>query len=461
MMVGRSDTWVLPEHALRALDVLESAGFEAWCVGGCIRDLALDREVADIDIAASALWQQARSAFEDAGFRTHETGVKHGTITVIIDTHPIEVTTYRTDGDYSDGRHPDSVDFVQSIEEDLARRDFTMNAIAFNPRSGICDPFGGISDLEEGLIRAVGDPSRRFEEDQLRILRACRFMAQLGFPVEAATLSACKEKAHLLGQVSAERKASELTKLLCGDHACEALMACIDVLVEVIPELSEMVGFDQRTPYHIYDVFEHTAHVVGNVPPYPLVRWAALFHDLGKPQAFFIDGKDIGHFYGHAEISVEIAGPVMRRLKLPAKLVKDVLLLVKRHDDIVAPTKKAVGRMLRKLDGRIDLFRALCDLKRGDALSQAPRCHYRTELADELDAVLDAMIEEEDAFTLSRLAIDGHDLIGIGTPAGPEIGRLLDSALNAVMNGEVANENGALLRFVLEASEERKPPENL
>lgn len=434
--------------ARAALDVLESAGYEAWAVGGFVRDALRGVAGQDVDIATAASWQQAAAAFRARGYAAHETGVAHGTITAIVSGEPIEITTYRIDGAYSDSRHPDSVTFVRDIASDLDRRDFTMNAIAYHPARGLCDPHDGAADIEAGLIRAVGDPVRRFDEDALRILRACRFASQLGFTIDAATLNGMRSRASLLSKIASERILKELQGFVCGSHIHDALMGCSDVLAHVIPELAAMKGFDQKTPYHVYDVLEHTAYVMQNTPAYPLVRWAALFHDMGKPRAFFADESGRGHFYGHANISIELARPVMKRLGMPASLASDVLLLVKYHDDVVEPAPKAVKRMLRRLDGRTDLFRAMCDLKRGDALSQAPRCRERVALADELDRVLDAILEADEAFSLKKLAIDGNDLIALGIEPGPALGRLLDEALDAVIDEQVPNDRDALLGFV-------------
>ncbi|WP_139652727.1 CCA tRNA nucleotidyltransferase [Raoultibacter phocaeensis] len=434
--------------ARQALGALENAGYEAWIVGGFVRDALMGRASGDIDIATSAPWQEAARAFAAQGLRVHETGIAHGTITVIVSDEPIEVTTYRADGTYTDSRHPDTVEFVNDIAADLKRRDFTMNAVAYHPRRGLFDPEGGVPDIEAGLIRAVGDPSRRFGEDALRILRACRFSSQLGFAIESATMRAMESCAPLLSRIASERTLKELQGFVCGEHVYDALMACADVLASVIGELKAMKGFDQKTPYHIYDVLEHTAYAMQNTPAYPLVRWAALFHDMGKPRTFFTDDAGIGHFYGHATVSVELAEPVMKRLGMPSALSSDIIELVTRHDDDIEPTPKAVKRALRRLGGRVDLFRALCDLKRGDALAQAPHCHNRVALADELDRALDAILEAEEAFSLKDLAIKGGDVIALGIAPGPEVGRLLEEALEAVIDERVPNERAALTAFV-------------
>lgn len=438
----------LPPHALAALDALEEAGFESWVVGGYVRDALLGRPSADVDIATQAAWRDVQRVFEAQGHRTHETGTAHGTITVIVNEQALEVTTFRSDGAYADARHPKQVSFVRTVEEDLARRDFTMNALAYHPARGLLDPYGGLADLEAHTIRAVGDPDRRFSEDALRMLRACRFAAELGFAIEPATFEGMLANKGLLPRISAERITHELERLLLGAHAGSALVATVDVLAAVLPELVAMKNFEQRTPYHIYDVLEHTAHVLDGVPPYPLARWAALFHDMGKPAAFFTDEDGIGHFYGHAAISVMLARGVMERLSLSSAFMARVLALVERHDDVIDLTPKAVKRACTRLGGDVDLFAALCDLKRGDARGQAPRCIGRVADADELERILADVLAADEAFSLKKLAIDGRDVMALGVPQGPLVGRALAEALDAVIDERIPNEPDALRAFV-------------
>lgn len=446
--VASIDPTTIPPAGLRALAVLEDAGYESWLVGGFVRDALLGRPSADLDIATAAPWQQTCAVFETAGFRVHPTGAAHGTVTVLVDEAAIEITTFRADGAYRDGRHPESVAFVNSIEEDLARRDFTINALAFHPERGLLDLYGGKDDLSQGVIRAVGEPAQRFSEDALRILRACRFVSQLGFSIEPRTYQGMLENKGVLGKVSAERTLHELDRLVMGVHPHKAIMRTIDALAPVLPELVAAKGFEQHTPYHIYDVLEHTAYVMENTPSTRLVRWAALFHDLGKPAAFFTDGDGTGHFYGHARISVELASGIMRRLKFSPAFAEQVLTLVRIHDDVIEPTPKAVKRALGRLDGRTDLFAALCDLKRGDALAQAPHCRGRVETANELERVLAGILEAQEAFSLKHLAMSGRDVMETGIPQGPLVGEALKAALDAVVDECVANEREALVAFV-------------
>ncbi len=436
----------LPDYALAAINVLERAGHEAWAVGGCVRDALLGRAVNDYDIATNARWEDVEHVMASSGFAVHRTGAKHGTVTVSRNGHAMEITTYRADGKYTDGRHPDCVEFVRTIEEDLARRDFTINAMAYHPERGILDCWGGMADLDAGLIRVVGDGNERFSEDALRILRGCRFVSQLGFSLEAGTKQAMWSHKMRMSHVSAERITHELTEMLLGDHVRDALMECIDIIGAVLPELVAMKGFEQHTPYHIYDVWEHTAWVVQRSPRTPLARWAALFHDSGKPGAFFMDG-DRGHFYGHPLLSVEVARGALARMTLSPSFVADALTLIRLHDKTIPATSKTVKRALADLDGNIELFRTLIGIKRADALSQSSLSEPRVQLADDLERVLGEVLAADEAFTLKQLAIDGNDVIGLGVPAGPEIGRILDLALRAVIDEQLPNRRPELLAY--------------
>lgn len=439
----------VPPQARRVIEVLEAAGFEAWCVGGFVRDSLLGRPVSDIDIACSALWPQTEETCLAAGMRVHRTGEKHGTVTVVCDDAAFEVTTFRVDGAYSDARHPDEVRFVRSLKEDLARRDFTINAMAYHPLRGLADPFGGLEDARRGIIRTVGDPAQRFGEDALRILRACRFSSQLGFSLDGATYQAMLEGKRGLLRVSSERITAELQKLLLGGNVRDALLQTVDVLSAVLPELVAMKGFDQCTPYHCHDVLEHTARAVAGTPPYPLVRWAALFHDMGKPAAFFKEPGGRGHFYGHAKISVPLARGIMDRLTFSTAFRDRVLLLVERHDDVFDATPRAVKRALARMGGDVELFRALCDLKRGDASAQAPAyAEERMRRADDLLRVLDGILAEGEAFTLKHLAVNGRDAMDAGIAQGPSVGAALAAALDAVIDEQIPNDRETLLAFL-------------
>ena len=438
----------IPAYGCAALQALESAGFEAWLVGGCVRDALLERDVHDYDIATSAEWRDAENALAAAGFAVHRTGTAHGTITVSIDGNAIEVTTYRADGAYSDGRHPDEVKFVRTIDEDLARRDFTINAMAYHPKRGLLDLWGGRDDLATQTIRVVGDPAKRFAEDSLRVLRGCRFASQLGFAIEPTTLAAMKKEKTGLLRVSAERITHEMDELLLGDHAHDALMQTVDILVAIMPEIAACKGFDQHTPYHIYDVWEHTAWVVQRAPKTRLARWAALFHDIGKPAAFYTDSTGRGHFFKHPQLSVILAKGIMERLVMSPTFIARVLTLVRIHDRQIAANPRSVKRALAGLEGNVEMFRTLCGIKRADALAQSELNRQRLELSYELENVLDQVIASEDAFTLKQLAINGNDIMALGVSPGPEIGALLEAALDAVIDETVPNKHEALLDYV-------------
>lgn len=440
----------LPVYALSALDALEREGFEAWLVGGCVRDAILNQPVNDYDMATNATWRETERILSANGFAVHRTGVEHGTVTASRDGSAMEITTFRTDGTYSDKRHPDNVAFVNSIDEDLARRDFTVNALAYHPERGVRDCWNGLHDLEAGVIRAVGNPNVRFAEDALRILRGCRFASQLGFAIEPDTKQAMWSHKMRLAHVSSERITHELTEMLMGEYVHDALMSCIDILGAVLPELVAMKGFNQHTPYHIYDVWEHTAWVVQLAPRTPLARWVALLHDSGKPGAFFMDG-DRGHFYGHPLLSVDVARGAFSRLSLSPAFVDKALALIRVHDKTIEATPRAVKRALMSMGGDVELFRTLIGIKRADAQAQSELSKPRALLADDLEKTLEAVLAADEAFSLKQLAVNGNDLMDLGVPHGPAVGEALNSLLDAVIDGDVPNEREALLDFAAKA----------
>lgn len=440
----QGSTFTVPEEVLITLKILEEAGYEAWLVGGFVRDTLLGKPSHDFDIATNALPKQSKNILAQKGFAVHETGIKHGTITAILNGIPFEITTYRNDGSYSDKRHPDQVTFVSTIEEDLARRDFTINAIAVHPERGLIDPFGGQKDLSNKTIRCVGKASQRFSEDALRIVRALRFASELNFFLEPETEKDLFTYAYLLKSIAGERLFVETEKLLCGTSCRNILVTYVDVLGVYLPELLPMKGLDQKTKYHIYDVLEHTAHVVQNMPPYPLGRWAGLFHDMGKPDTFFTDANGIGHMYGHPRVSVEHMWIIAKRLRFPKKLAHDLALLVRYHDTRPAPTKKSVRKLFLRMEEKEYLFHAMCDLMRADALSQAPFCHERVALTNEIEELFNDLLAESACFSVKDLPISGKDLLEIGFAQGPQIGRTLTILLNAVLAGDIPAEKEAL-----------------
>lgn len=436
----------------QVIDTLEGAGYETWLVGGFVRDLLLERSLHDFDLATAAPWQKTKELCLAAGWAVHETGTKHGTLTVVANDHVLEITTFRTEGEYHDHRRPSEVAFTDSIEEDLARRDFTVNAMAFHPSRGLLDPYGGREDLRAGVIRCVGDARTRFSEDALRILRGLRFASQLGFSLETATLKAAFAQRDDLLFIAGERIEDELTKLLCGQHVLHVLMNYTDILNVALPELVPMEGLDQKTKYHIYDVFEHTAYVVHYSPATPLSRWAGLLHDAGKPDTFFTDEEGVGHMYGHPKVSVEHVRAVAKRLHFSRAFTHDLTLLVRYHDTRPAPTKKSIRRLYAKLENKEYLFHALCDLMRADSLAQAPEYHDRVKITDELEALFEEMLADDEVFGLKDLAITGADLIAAGTPQGKQIGDALNAALEEVIEERLPNEKEALLAFVVKTN---------
>lgn len=321
----------IPNPVLDMLSYIEDAGFEAWIVGGFVRDALRNVKPHDADIATNAHWQDVKQIALDHDCAVYETGTKHGTITVVHDDYPLEITTYRSDSEYSDHRHPNAVTFVSSITQDLARRDFTINAMAFHPIRGLVDPYDGQDDLHHHIIRCVGNPRQRFQEDALRILRALRFASQLSFSIAIDTENALFEKAATLSHVAGERLSVELEKLLCGKDVRRVLLTYTEILSVMIPQLQVMKGFDQHSRWHIYDVLEHTACVVENTPPKPLVRWAALFHDMGKPDTFFRDKNGIGHMPGHPLASINHLRKAAKDFHFGRKRLHDLELLVRYH----------------------------------------------------------------------------------------------------------------------------------
>ncbi len=454
--MGVSEHIEIPGYAEAVLEALEGAGFEAWLVGGFVRDALLGRPASDIDIATDAQWRDVQRACVAAGMRTYETGVKHGTLTVVVpDADAIEVTTYRADGSYDDSRHPRSVAFLDDIEEDLKRRDFTMNAMAYHPHRGLLDPHGGMRDMREGRLAIVGDARERFAEDALRILRACRFASQLGLRIDDADLEAMTMSKHLLAGVSTERITHELDLLLLGDHVHDALLRCAGVLSFVLPELVAMDGCEQVTRWHAFDVLEHTAWTVQRCPKERLVRWAALAHDMGKPAAAFFSPDGVEHFYGHAKVGAKMARAMTERLLMSQRVRADVEALVLRHDDLIEPTPRAVRRALAKMDGREDLFRALLALKRADTLAHSAEGAAQVAVIDQLQDVLDDVLASDAAFSLKDLAIGGRDVMALGVAAGPQVGQLLRRALDAVIDGQVPNRRDDLIEFLKSLDAER------
>ena len=423
----------LPPQVETVLALLEASDFEAFLVGGAVRDYVMGKRAAkDWDIATSALPQQVKAVF--SGYHLIETGLKHGTVTVVVDHQPIEITTYRTDSGCPG----------PSLRADLERRDFTMNALAYNPRTGVVDLVGGTGDIEKGIVRCTGDPDRRFREDGLRILRALRFASVYGMEIDAATADAIRRNQSLLRGVAAERIQTELTGILCGKNAAAVLRGFAGVLAVPLPELAPMFGFAQHNPHHDKDVWNHTVAVVENVSPQPVLRWAALLHDVGKPLCFSRTEDGVGHFFGHAQKSALLAGDILSRLRFDNAGRERIVRLVRHHDMPITVDRKLVKRLLSK-HGE-EAARQLIELHRADTLGQSDICQYRLGILDEVDAMLEEFLKEERCFSLKDLAVDGNDMIKLGLK-GRDIGRMLQECLNAVLDERIPNERAALLAF--------------
>ena len=421
--------------------MLENAGFEAFAVGGCVRDSLLGKKPFDFDVTTSASPEEMKGIFKDE--HVIETGIKHGTLTVLIGGEPVETTSFRIEKGYSDNRRPEKVEFVRSLSEDLSRRDFTINALAYNERTGIVDLFGGISDLEHGTIRCVGNPDKRFNEDALRIMRALRFASVLGFEIEEETTGSIEKNCNLLKNISSERISSELVKLLCGRNAAKVLLEHPEPFFAIIPELSVLKGFDQRHFRHHLDAFEHTAAVLEAVPPVPELRLAALFHDIAKPLCRTVDESGTGHYYGHAQIGVKLSEEILTRLKFDNETKKAVFELISRHENRFDAEPKAIKRLLNKT-GPEGFEKLLC-LMEADEHGKREEFRFPEEKFAKFRKIAAEIIEKEECFSLKDLSVNGNDLIILGFAPGPEIGRILEHLLEKVIDSEIPNEKNLLL----------------
>lgn len=430
-------------QALTALEKLERAGYESYLVGGCVRDLLRGETPHDADLTTIALPEQTKAVFADQ--HVIETGIKHGTVTVVLDGVPLEITTFRTEGMYSDGRHPDEVQFTRTLREDLRRRDFTVNAMAMSPRAGMVDPFGGADDLQNKMIRCVGDPRERFSEDALRILRAARFASTLDFEIEEKTARAMVELTPLLAKVSAERIAAEFVKLLCGAGAQRVLTEFRELIAFIVPEIRESFGFPQQNKHHCYDVYTHTVCAVSYVPPEPVLRLAAFFHDIGKPRAYHIGENGRGSFCGHPQVGEQIARDVMHRLKFSNAIIRDVCILVREHDYLLQNEHGAL-RLLQRLPN--DLLDPLMYLMRADALAKASPQESLKKVERLRDGLWE-LIRQSPALHVSDLAIDGKQLIALGVSEGKAVGTMLEYLLEQVIDGKVQNTTESLAQCVL------------
>ena len=430
------------KHILQSLTV---SGYEAYLVGGCVRDLLRGVPPHDWDVCTSARPEETAACFP--GCRIVNTGFRHGTVTVLLDGVPYEITTFRADGPYSDSRRPDHVRFVPDLEQDLARRDFTVNAIAMGLDGTLRDPFGGTDDIRAGLIRCVGEPARRFQEDGLRLMRALRFAAVLGWRVEELTSQAIHDHRAMLDKVAAERINTELCKLLTGPNAGTVLRQYPDVLWQFWPELKPLAGMAQNNPWHCWDGWEHTIHALEAAPDDAAVRLAVLLHDIGKPRCRSTDENGIDHFYGHPAVSAALAEKLLRTLKFDHATLKLVVTLVTYHDTPLPQDGTGIRRWLSRL-GPETFFRLL-EVKRADKLGQAPvKAAARLAELEKIKAEAEQIVAERQCFTLKDLAVNGKDVIAAGALPGPAVGLVLDRLLEQVLTSELPNRREVLLEQV-------------
>lgn len=436
----------LPPKVHRIITTLQSHGYEAYAVGGCVRDSILGRKPEDWDITTSATPMETKALFE----RTFDTGIEHGTVTVLLEREGFEVTTYRVDGKYEDSRHPSEVHFTRSLSEDLLRRDFTINAMAYNEEEGLVDIFGGMEDLKKHCIRCVGNAKERFGEDALRILRAVRFSAQLGFDIEDETKEAIRLLAPTLANISAERIQTELIKLLVSPHPERIRLAYeLGITKIILPEFDAMMATEQETPHHCYNVGEHTIHAMMGIAPEKILRLTMLFHDMGKPAKKTVDDDGTAHFKGHAVVSEELAREIMHRLKFDNDTLRRVTRLVYYHDYRMPANARNVRRAMNKIGE--DIFPYYMQVRRADTMAQSG--YQREEKLANLDGIerlYDEIIEKRQCVSLKELALTGSDLIAAGVKPGPRIGEILNRLLEEVIESPGKNEKEYLLGLAAE-----------
>ena len=436
----------IPTPAEKILQTLDEHGYEAYVVGGCVRDSVLGRDPHDWDITTSASPEQVKEIFD----RTIDTGIQHGTVTVMIDREGYEVTTYRIDGEYEDGRHPKEVCFTSSLEEDLKRRDFTMNSMAYNPSKGLVDLFGGMDDMENHVIRCVGNPMERFQEDALRIMRAVRFSAQLGFAIDDSTRQAITALAPNLKYVSAERIQAELVKLLTSPHPDYFRVAYeTGITREFLPEFDACMETEQNTPHHCYTVGEHILHSTLNVPADKVLRLTMLFHDIAKPLMKTTDENGCDHFKKHAEKGESVVKGILRRLKFDNDTIDKVTRLVRWHDERPEPSMKAVRRAVNRIGE--DIFPMYLVVRKADLLAQSTyRREEKLEHLMKIEECYNQIREEAQCVSMKSLAVSGRDLIQAGFKPGPEMGQLLNRMLDHVLEVPEDNTKEKLMAFIKE-----------
>ena len=429
----------LPSYVNQCMQALESAGFAAYAVGGCVRDACLGLTPHDYDLCTSALPEQTEAVFADRNLVL--AGKKHGTVGVVTEGGVVEITTFRTEGEYRDSRHPEWVEFVSDIEKDLARRDFTVNAMAYSPTRGFADPFGGQEDLKNGILRAVGEPEQRFTEDALRIARGVRFAVRFHLNLDPETENAMIRLAPRLNEIAAERVFEELCKLL-PSMTEEDLLRFAPILGEIIPELKPAFRYDQRNPHHTHDLYTHIAHVTAAVPSALPLRWAALLHDIGKPDSCSVDNQGIAHYHGHAQISAQMADQVLRRLKAPTALREQVVALIDQHMTYPIPDQKWLRRRLSRLGE--ELLMQLLALQQADTGSKGTASGDDMDFFRQIHNILSEILAENACLQIRDLAVNGHDLMALGI-RGKAIGQTLNKLLDLVIDETLPNEKSALL----------------
>lgn len=434
----------LPQVPKLIINTLQLSGHECFAVGGCVRDSLSSREVNDWDFTTSASPDEIEKCFSD--YTTIDIGKKFGTICVVIDGVNYEITTYRTDGEYADSRHPDSVEFSNNLKDDLSRRDFTINALAYNDSVGLVDEFDGLRDLQLGVIRCIGDADTRFSEDALRILRALRFSSTYGYSIEAKTAEAIMSNKNNLSLVSSERISKEFSKLLCGSHVDFILRRYKEVFAVFIPEISTMFHFDQNTKHHNKDLWRHTVSAVKNTPPDDLLRTTMLLHDIGKPMSVYTDKKGASHFPNHQKLGAAMSTTILKRLKYPSSFISTVNLLIENHDNRLTPNSAVVKRCMRDLGA--DNTKKLLTIQRADILAQS--LYKREEKLSVLDSVCaeyNRILDSGECYSLSTLAVNGKDIIHLGVTSGEMIGKILNQLLDKVIDGELDNNKESLIFY--------------
>lgn len=434
---------LLPQDAKKLISLLHSCGYKAYAVGGCVRDFLMGTTPKDIDIATCALPEETETVLKNADIKYIETGIKHGTVTAIVNRTPYEITTFRSDGEYKDNRHPENVEFVKNIEDDLSRRDFTVNAMAYNDEEGLVDCFGGKEDLENRIIRCVGDPDTRFNEDALRIMRALRFSSVLGFDIEKQTAQSIIKNRALLSNIAVERIYVELVKLLLGDNCEAVLLKYRDVIAEIIPELKPSFDCAQNSVWHIYDVYTHSVKSLAVSPKKDYIRLAMLLHDSGKPFVKKTDSNGIDHFKTHPAVSYDIAKKVLKRLRVSREVFDKVTLLVKIHDEHIYPDKRSIKMCLKVLGE--DMTLDFIDVKIADMKTHNPdKVSDTCSTLYNIKKICENIIADNEPYKLSQLKINGNDLLSLGYN-GSEIKKELDYLLDKVIENEENNNREYLL----------------